>query len=72
MRFTNLSGWLIAIGVFLIGFKIIFNYVWTEDFMINLIGGNTIIWAGIGLIAIGFGIMLITKKDDKKDTKKKK
>lgn len=70
MRYTNLAGLLIGIGVFVIAFKIVFKSIWSEAFMISLVGGNTIIWAGIGLIVIGFVIMLITKK--KKDEIPKK
>ncbi len=63
MKYTDLAGLLIGIGVFVIAFKIVFKSIWSEAFMISLVGGNTIIWGGIGLIAIGFGIMLITKKE---------
>jgi len=63
MKYTDLAGLLIGIGVFVIAFKIVFKSIWSEAFMISLIEGNTIIWGGIGLIAIGFVIMLVTKKE---------
>ncbi len=66
MKYTNLAGLLMVIGGFLIIFNFVFKSMWTETFMANIVDNNISLWGGIILIAIAFGIMLITKKDTKK------